>query len=130
TAHHFGGHELPGKRPDRLSNFFPNYLEYPLVDSLSSWYRVLIASSHTRTGSVFNEEDAVAAEQWMRKDTGSNQGDKCMFASGDDMFATLLTVSGVDISLEISMAQNVFGVASITNAWSGTNTNQYPTIDD
>jgi hypothetical protein len=130
NANHFGGHELPGKRPDRLSNYFPNYLDYPLVDSLAAWYRIMIASSHTRTSSVFNEQDAVAAEQWMRKDTGSNQGDRCMFGSGDDFFNTLTTVSGVDITLQISLAQNVFGVATTTNAWSGTNSNQFPTIDD
>jgi len=130
TANHFGGHELPGGRPDRLSNFFPNYLEYPLVDSLAAWYRILIESNHTRSVTVFNEQDAALAEQWTRRDTGANQGDRCFFFTGDDGFNLLLNTTGVDQTLRVSLAQNVFGVASVTNAWSGTNTNQFPTIDD
>jgi hypothetical protein len=132
TANHFGGHELPGKRPDRLSNFFPNYLEYPIIDSLATWYKVLIQSGHTRTISVFNEQDATLAEQWWRKDTGTNQGDRGIFISGDDVFNTLLNTTGVDITLQISLAQNVFGVNSAINAWTGTTLpgGAYPTIDD
>jgi hypothetical protein len=130
TANHFGGHELPGKRPDRLSNFIPNYLEYPIADSLATWYRIMIQSGHSRTISVFNEQDATLAEQWWRKDTGSDQGDRCIFASGDDLFNTLLNTTGVDITLQISLAQNVFGVSSSINAWTGTNSTPYPTVDD
>jgi hypothetical protein len=130
TANHFGGHELPGRRPDRFSNFFPNYLEYPIADSLAKWYRIILESSHTRTQTVFNEQDATLAEQWWRRDTGSDQGDRCIFVSGDDMFNNLLNTTGVDITLQISLAQNVFGVNSCTNAWTGTNTTPYPTIDD
>jgi len=130
TANHFGGHELPGRRKDRESNFFPNYLEYPIADSLAKWYRIMIESSHTRTASVFNEQDATLAEQWWRRDTGSNQGDRCFFVSGDDMFNVMLNTTGVDITFQVSLAQNVFGVSSVTNAWSGTNTAPYPTIDD
>jgi hypothetical protein len=130
TENHFGGHTLPGRRQDRLSNFFPNYTEYPIADSLAKWYRIMIESSHTRTQTVFNEQDAGLAEQWWRRDTGSNQGDRCIFVNGDDMANLLLNTTGVDVSLEISLAQNVFGINSATNAWSGTNTNQFPTIDD
>jgi len=129
-ANHFGGHELPGRRQDRLSNFIPNYTEYPIADSLAKWYKIMIESSHTRTVTVFNEQDAGLAEQWWRRDTGSNQGDRCIFVNGDDMANVLLNATGVDVSLEISLAQNVFGISSVTNAWSGTNTNQFPTIDD
>lgn len=118
TAHGFGGHELPGKRPDRLSNFFPNYLEYPLVDSLAAWYRVVVESGHTRTSSVFNEEDAVTLEQWWRKETGTDGGDRCAFLTGDDQMYQMITPSGVDATLQISMANNVFGVASAQNSWS------------
>ncbi|HET9940600.1 MAG TPA: FlgD immunoglobulin-like domain containing protein [Candidatus Eisenbacteria bacterium] len=118
TAHGFGGHELPGKRPDRLSNFFPNYLEYPLVDSLASWYRIVIESGHTRTSSVFNEEDAFTLEQWWRKETGTNGGDRCAFLSGDDQMYQMITPSGVDATFQISMAGQVFGVASAQNSWS------------
>jgi len=130
TANHFGGHELPGQRPDRLSNFIPNYTEYPIADSLASWYKIMISSSHTRTISEFNEQDATLAEQWWAKDTGSNQGDRCIFYSGDDALNTLLNTTGVVTTLQQSLASNVFGVASVTNAWAGSTTTPYPTIDD
>ena len=130
TANHFGGHELPGQRPDRLSNFIPNYTEYPIADSLASWYKIMIASSHTRTISEFNEQDATLAEQWWAKDTGSNQGDRCIFMSGDDAMNTLLNTTGVVTTLQQSLATNVFGVASVTNAWAGSTSTPYPTIDD
>jgi hypothetical protein len=130
TAHDIGGHELPGTRPDRLSNFFPNYLEYPLVDSLASWYKIMIESGHTQTVTAFSEQDAIVAQQWWAKDTGSNQGDRCFFVSGDDVFNTLLNTTGVVTTNQVSLAQDVFGVSSATNAWSGTNSTPYPTIDD
>jgi hypothetical protein len=130
TAHDIGGHELPGTRPDRLSNFIPNYLEYPLVDSLASWYRIMIESGHTQTVTAFSEQDAIVAQQWWAKDTGSNQGDRCFFVSGDDVFNTLLNTTGVVTTNQVSLAQDVFGVSSSTNAWSGTNSTPYPTIDD
>jgi len=131
TANHFGGHELPGKRPDRDSNFLPNYVEYPIADSLAKWYRIMIESSHVRTASVFNEQDATLAEQWWRKETGPDLGDRCFFVSGDDMFNNLINTTTVDNTLQISLAQNVFGVASVGNAWAaGDPPNQFPTIDD
>ncbi len=130
TAHGFGGRELAGDRPDLQGNFFPNYAEYPLVDSLASWYRILIESGHTWTYSVFNEQDARVAEQWWRKDTGSNQGDRCIFLSGDDEFNALLNTTGIDSDDRVSLAQQVFGVSSAINAWSGTSSTPFPTIDD
>ncbi len=133
TSHNIGGHELPGKRLNRLSNFLPNYLEYPIADSLAAWYRIMIQSGHTRTVTVLDEGDAQLVEQWWRKETGSNGGDRCIFISGDDVFNTLLntTPSGPgQTDFQISIAQNVFGVASVTNSWSGTSGNSFPTIDD
>jgi hypothetical protein len=130
NANHFGGHELPGQRPDRLSNFFPNYTEYPIADSLASWYRIMIASQHTRTQSAFNEEDAGLAEQWWNKETPSNAGDRCFFISGDDAFNTLLNTTGVPTPLEKSLATNVFGVGTCNSAWAGATSTPYPTIDD
>ena len=128
TAHGIGGHELPGKRPDRLSNFFPNYLEYPIVDSLASWYRIMIESGHTATRSVFNEQDAIVVEQWWRKDTGSDGGDRCAFLSGDDQFYYMITPSGVDATLQVSMAREVFGVADVQDAFAPPVT--YPLVED
>jgi flagellar hook capping protein FlgD len=125
-----GGQRLPGGLPSPFLTLFPNYAEYPLVDSLASWYRIIIQSGHTRTGTPFQEQDATVVEQWWRADTGSDQGDRCVFLSGDDAFNAMLNTAGAFISLQTSLAQNVFGVNSATNAWSGTNTTSYPTIDD
>jgi len=130
TAHDIGGHELPGQRPDRLSNFFPNYLEYSIVDSLAKWYSVMIQSNHTSTVTPFNNQDAIVVEQWWRKDTGADQGDRGIFLTGDDAFNTLLNTTGVNTDPQISLAQNVFGVGSASNAWSGTNTDAKPLLTD
>ena len=130
TAHNVGGHELPGTRPDRLSNFFPNYLEYPIADSLASWYRIFIQNGHTTTVTVFSEQDAILAQQWWARDTGSNQGDRCILMTGDDVMNTLLNTTGVTTTNQVSLAQDVFGVNSVTNAWSGTVGTPTPVIDD
>ena len=128
TANGIGGHELPGQRTDRLSNFFPNMVEYPLVDSLSSWYRIMIESGHTRTTSIFNEQDAIAVEEWWRRDTGTDQGDRCLLATGDNSFNIMLGATNVVTVNQVSIAQNVFGVFSAVDNWS---TGQpFPTIDD
>jgi len=125
SGSNFGGHEIAGHRIARESNYFPNYLEYPLVDSLASWYRILIQSSHLINFPVFDEQDAIVAEQWMRKDSGPNQGDRCLFGSGDDFFNTLLNGPG-STSAHLSLAMNVFGVAASTSPTLTT----FPTIDD
>jgi len=130
TAHNFGGHELPGRRPDRLSNFFPNYEEYSIKDSLAAWYSVMIQSGHTSTVSVFSEQDAKLAEDWWRTETGPDGGDRGILLTGDDSFNALLNTQGVDQTFQISLAQNVFGVSSCINAWSGTQSTPYATIDD
>jgi hypothetical protein len=129
-ASNIGGHELPGKRPGQLSNFFPNYLEYPIADSLAKWYRIMIQSGHNKIVTAFDEQDATLAEQWWRRDTGSDQGDRCFFVSGDDMFNNLINSTTVDNTLQLSLAQNVFGVSSCANAWSDFSTVSFPTIDD
>jgi len=128
TANGIGGHELPGQRPDRLSNFFPNKNEYPLVDSLSSWYRIMIESGHTRTTSIFNEQDAIAAEEWWRRDTGTDQGDRCFLATGDNVFNVLLNTQNVVTVNQVSAAQQIFGVFSAVDNWA--TGNAFPTIDD
>ncbi len=130
TASNIGGHELPGTRATYLSNFFPNYTEYPIADSLAVWYRIMIQSNHVRTVSPFEEQDAILAQQWWARDTGSNQGDRCFFVSGDDVMNALLNTTGVPITNQVSLAQDVFGVSSGTNAWSGTLSSPIPTIDD
>jgi len=125
SGSNIGGHEIAGHRIARESNYFPNYLEYPLVDSLAAWYRILIQSSHLINFPVFDETDAIVAENWMRRDTGSNQGDRCLFGSGDDFFNTLLNGPG-STAANLSLAQNIFGVAGSTSPFLTT----YPTIDD
>src|SRR5262249_26890254 len=120
-----GGHEIAGHRIARESNYFPNYLEYPLVDSLASWYRIMIQSSHLINFPVYDETDAVVAKTWMQRDTGPSQGDRCLFGSGDDFFNNLLNGPG-STTAHVSLAQDVFGVAASTEPALTT----YPTIDD
>ena len=126
----FGGHELSGQRIGRLSNFFPNYSEFPIADSLASWYRIVIQSSHIRSVSVIDEQDAVLANQWWDRDTGSNQGDRCIFASGDDVFNDMLNTTGVTATNQVALAHDVFGVGSASSAWAGAVSTPFPTIDD
>jgi FlgD Ig-like domain len=128
SGSNLGGHEIPGKRVSSLRNFFPNLFEYPLVDSLAAWYRIMIQSTHTRNVVVIDEQDAVVMEQWWRRETGANGGDRCMFLSGDDAFGILLNTVGIDASNQVSLAQAVFGVQSAITSWAPGN--PYPTIDD
>jgi hypothetical protein len=130
TGGNLGGHETPGQRIARLGNYFPNYTEYAIVDSLATWYRIMIESSHERTFTVLEEQDATLLEQWWRRETGSNQGDRCVLLTGDDQFSLMHSSPGIINTLQVSLAQNVFGVSSATSAWSGTTGNSYPTIDD
>jgi hypothetical protein len=132
NGNNLGGHELPGQRQDRLANYFPNLNEYGIKDLLADQYRILIQSSHVRTWTVFEEQDAKLISQWWLTDTGINSGDRCLFGSGDDLFNALLNSSASlpQNSEQLSLAQNVFGVASCLSAWSNAATTRYPTIDD
>jgi hypothetical protein len=129
-----GGRELPGQRLSRLSNFFPNITEYNIVGLLASEYRIIIENSHTATGTRFDEQDAVVVENWWNTRTGSlpDDGDRCIFGSGDDMFNALLnaSLSFPQYAQQVSLAQNVFGVASVVSAWVNPLNRQYPVIDD
>lgn len=131
-GNNFGGHELPGQRVDRLSNYFPNVTEYPILTKLANAYRIMIQSSHLRSSTIFEEEDAILVHNWWNADTGTNGGDRCLFGSGDDMFNSLLnaSLSFPQHTQQISLAQDVFGVASCIGAWTGANTTPYPTITD
>jgi hypothetical protein len=114
-----GGHELAGTRPGRLANYFPNLEEYAIKDSLAGWYRILIESSHNATTPVDEESDARLIKQWWETSTGADGGDRCIFASGDDYFSTLLSVSSVPHPNENALASSVFGVAAAANQWNG-----------
>jgi hypothetical protein len=138
-GNNIGGHELTGDRPERLSNFFPNREEYGIVDSLASWYRILIQSSHLRTVTVFNEQDAQVVSDWARATTGSNGGDRCLLLTGDDAFNALTNLpSGTNGVRQLALSRDIFGVANVVTlalsaekgAWAGANTASYPTIDD
>lgn len=123
----YGGHELSGQRIARLSNYFPNSTEYPITDSLASWYRILIQSSHLVNFPVDDEQDAKLFKDWMLRDTGANAGDRCVFASGDSYFNLLLNASGSALNRN-ALAQTVFGVVAAIDNWStGV---PYPTLDD
>ncbi|MEK7315802.1 MAG: FlgD immunoglobulin-like domain containing protein, partial [Candidatus Eisenbacteria bacterium] len=132
-----GGHELTGDRPARLSNYFPNLEEYGIVDSLRSWYRIIIQSSHLRTPTVFDEQDAQLVSNWAA--TPGSDGDRCIFFSGDDAFNALTnTPAGVPSARKLALSSAIFGVANVTTAapsaakgsWAGTVSNAFPTIDD
>ncbi len=127
-----GGHELPGQRQDRLSNYFPNIGEYGILTKLANQYKIMIQSSHLRSSTIFEEQDAILVENWWNTDTGLDGGDRCILGTGDDMFNALLNASLAfpQHTQQVSLAQDVFGVASVIGAWTGANTNQYPTITD
>lgn len=127
-----GGAELLGQAPERPGNFFPNYLQYSIVDSLAAWYRLVIVSSHVRTSTTLNEQDAsLLFRWWVAQTPGADGGDRCIFISGDDAFNSLLNPPvGFPGPEQAGLAQQVFGVQSAIGTWSGASTNQYPTIDD
>ena len=69
--------------------------------------------------------------EWWDASTGTDGGDRCLFASGDDFFNSLIhPPPGYPGSYGIGMAQTVFGVSAATGSWSGTGSSLYPTIDD
>ena len=134
-----GGHELSGDRPLRLGNYFPNVDEYGVIDSLASWYRIVIQSSHLRTLSVFDEQDAQLISDWARRDTGVNGDDRCIFLSGDDAFNSLTNPAfGAASARQLALSTAIFGVANVVTlapsaakgSWAGATSNFYPTIDD
>jgi flagellar hook capping protein FlgD len=134
-ANNIGGHELIGppdnQRADRGSNYFPNMTEYPIRALMSGWYKILIQSSHGRTGQTDDEADARLIEEWWVTDTGTNGGDRCIFASGDDYFNSLLNIPAGEASARRrSYGQNVMGVNSAVGAWNGTTSVPYPTVED
>ena len=134
-----GGRELGGDRPLRPSNYFPNQTEYGLVDSLAAWYRIIVQSSHLRTVSVLDEQDAQTLRDWAERDTGTNGGDRCLFLSGDDAFNNLTNPpSGAPGARRAALSSGVFGVANVVTLgpggakgiWAGGTTNFFPAIDD
>jgi len=130
---HVGGHEFAGTRAGRQSNYFPNMDEYGIKDSLAGWYRIMIESSHTATTVVDEESDSKLIKQWWETSTGSDGGDRCVFASGDDYFSAMLAVGGVPHPNENALATSVFGVAAAANQWNGAgaaSVGAFPTIRD
>jgi hypothetical protein len=127
---HIGGHEFAGTRAGRQSNYFPNMDEYGIKDSLAGWYRIMIESAHTSTTVVNEEADAKVIKQWWEASTGSDGGDRCLFASGDDYFNALLQSGGAPHPNENALATNVFGVAAAANQWNGGATITFPLVRD
>ncbi len=127
-----GGHELPGNRAGRWANYFPNFEEYGIVDSLAAWYRIMIQSSHTRTSfPILDESDAVVVREWWRGDTGNDGGDRCIFFSGDNGFNMWLSpVFGFANVNQSSLALSVFGVSLAADQWNGAAANRFPAIKD
>ena len=126
-----GGHEFPGTRQGRLANYFPNSQEYAILDSLAVWYRIVIASTHRSASfSPLEETDSKLLRDWWSAPTGTDGGDRCILLTGNDVFTTLLGVSGVPHPNENALANSTFGVASASNAWNGNGTIPMPTIKD
>jgi hypothetical protein len=135
-GNNFGGHELLGapdnQRADRLSNYFPNMTEYSIRESLSTWYRIMIQSSHLRTDVLEDEPDARLLEEWWSSSTpGANGGDRCVFVSGDDYLNALMNTAAADPApRRHSFGNNVLGVNSVAGSWNGTASTLYPTVED
>jgi hypothetical protein len=91
----------------------------------------MIQSQHTSTASIDDDADARLIKQWWDTSTpGTSGGDRCLFTSGDDYFNTLLTASGLPNANQVLLANTVYGVASITNAWNGNTSVALPLIKD
>ncbi len=128
-----GGHRLPGQRADvALDTTVPNLTEYGILTKLVNQYRIVIASYSDRPDGGFDEQDAILLRNWWNMDTGTDGGDRCFFLSGDNAFDLLLnaSLSYPQHTQRVSLAQDVFGVASVIGAWTGANTNMYPTVTD
>jgi hypothetical protein len=126
-----GGHELPGERVAYPSNFFPNLTEYGIKDSLAAWYRILIDSNGESDASSVTAQDARLLTEWWNAPTGNDGGDRCILASGDNLFSMLLSASpGLSTTEQRDLASSVFGVSTAGDAWTGAATNPYPVIDD
>jgi hypothetical protein len=98
---------------------------------LVGWYRIMIQSSHTSTAAVDEDQDSKLIKQWWDSPTpGTDGGDRCIFASGDDYFNTLLAPSAVPHPNEIALATTVYGVAAVANQWNGGGSVIFPTIKD
>lgn len=144
-GHMLGGHELTGDRPSRQSNYFPNEEEYGIKDSLATWYKIIVQSTHTSTITPFDEAASQLVSDWAQTPTkdatggaGSNNGDRCVFLSGDDAFNALTNPpAGVPSARQLALSTNIFGVANVQTlagpakgAWAGANSVPYPTVDD
>jgi hypothetical protein len=107
-------------------NYFPNFSEYPIAESLSVWYRIIILSGHSRTGTWLEEPDAGVLNPWLTAaNTGTDGGDRCIFASGDNFYQSLLSGGGYKNQLALN-----FGVQNVSPAWDGTTSNPHPMMDD
>jgi hypothetical protein len=134
TGNNIGGHELAGQRVALPSNYFPNKEEYGIIDSLAAWYRMVLVSSHKRSWPVFDEQDAAMIADWWRRETGTDGGDRCLFANGDNFFQGIMNtvppMPPIPSVKKVDLAQNTLGVESVTDSWAGTGVDFTPTVDD
>jgi len=126
-----GGHELTPPAFGPGTNYFPNMNEYAIKDSLAAWYRIFLLNGDLRTDQLVSESDAKLIHQWWDTSTGTDGGDRCVFASGNDLFNSLQNGgAGISGPEEGSLASTVLGVASSVSQWSGTISNTQPLMDD
>src|SRR5262249_53892241 len=74
--------------------------------------------------------DAKLLQQWWEAPTGTDGGDRCLLLTGNDGLNSLVALDGVPHPFENALASQVFGVATVSNAWNGNATNHTPTIRD
>lgn len=125
-----GGRELPGQRRAFPTDYLPNMTEYGIKDSLAQWYRIVLTSGSDLMD-LAREQDARLLSEWWSASTGTDGGDRCLFASGDHYLYSLSHPPAGETGADrIHLARDVFGVAGAGSQWSGSVTNPYPTIDD
>src|SRR5204863_3429900 len=89
-GNNIGGHEFSAPAFGPGTSYFPNMFEYAIGESLAAWYRIVILSGHLRTDPWISESDAKLLYAWWTTPTGTDGGDRCLFASGNDFFNSLL----------------------------------------
>ena len=101
-----------------------------VLDRDSTWYRILIQSSHLRNAALEDEADARLIEAWWNSPTGSN-GEIAACSPRARITRTRSQCRRIDPSSpRSSYASNVLGIQSAAGAWAGSGSNLHPTVED
>lgn len=121
-----GGHEVTGPA-EHLSNFHPNATEWALIDSLATWYRIMVYDTGGELPATLDDADALVLREWHDRSTGTNGGDRGLLLSGENVASRLLGMSASTNMLSLAQAA---GLSSASDAWPGAGTVRYPAVDD